>query len=271
MTIWQQLGAWVIETGNVDLNRLKRFYSIGGRWVVVILIGDKDSAPRNLNDLARFKADCATAGIKCGLWANGWGEDAAILAKQVSDMAYYFKLNPVVLDLEQAYKAPNEAKLPPLLKECRRLMPGKSIGVTSFGFLDRAMIWNGRTMTPALSYYDLKIRFLPEHYTQYDIKYSAVYCMKDLKENGATDGNIMDATAPGGRGVPLGYVHGCIEVTGIDTVNGVAADLAKGLADLTAAKQYGFTFGFQVYTLENVNEEEWDMIAAHKGKLFLVA
>jgi len=94
--------------------------------------------------------------------------------------------------------------------------------------------------------------------------------MEDLKLNGPLDGNIRDDSAPGKRGVPLPYVHGALECTGMDEVNGVAADLAKGLAQLRAAKAHGFTWGFQIYTLENVQGVDWDLLAAERGRLFLV-
>lgn len=274
-TIFQQLGAFVIDTENVDLNRLKRFNAVGGRWVVPILRGDDVAAPRNLATIDEFRAKCVQAGIRCGIWANGWGEPADVVVEEVAQIAYGHKLGPVMWDLEAPYKAPNEAKLPILLQKARQRMPGKSQIVTSFGFLDRQMLWNGRTLSPPMSYYDLGVRFSPQHYTQYDAKYAATYCMKDLRDNGATDFNIADPTAPGGRGVPLSYVHGCIECTGMDPVNGVAADFTKGLADLTAAKQFGFTYGFQIYTLENMPwsetiEGDWLRLANERGKLFLV-
>lgn len=274
-TIWQQLGAFIIDCENVDLSRLKRFHAVGGRWVVPILRGDDSTAPRNLATIDGFRAKCVEAGIKCGIWANGWGEDPDIIVAETAKIAEDHKLGPVMFDLEAPYKAPNEAKLPILLQKARVRMPGRGICVTSFGFLDRQMLWNGRTLSPPKSYYDLKVRFSPQHYTQYDAKYSAVYCMSDLKANGASDFNIKDSTAPGGRGVPLSYVHGCIECQGMDPVNGVAADFAKGLADLTAAKAHGFTYGFQIYTLENMPwseqiEGDWLRLANERGKLFLV-
>jgi hypothetical protein len=266
----QQLGGWVIEHGNVDVNRLKRFYSVGGRWIIPVTIGDDSQGGRNMAEIDAIKAKCAASGIRCGMWANGWGEPAEELAQRIADFAIPHKLNPVVLDLEATYKNENAPKMPELLKACRAKMPNKTIAVTSFGFCDRQMIWNGRTLSPPQSFYDLGVRFIPQHYPQYDPKYAAEWCMKDLKANGPHDFNIKDKSAPGQRGVPLSYVHGVIEFTGMDAVNGVAADLDKGLADLTKAKAHGFTFGFSVYTLENCGEDEWAKLAAQRGKLFLV-
>jgi hypothetical protein len=269
-TLMQQLGGWIIEHGNVDVNRLKRFHDVGGRWVIPVLFGDDSQGPTNIAEIEQIKAKCAQAGVRCGGWFNGWGEPAGVIAPRFCDFAIQHRLQPFVLDLEFAYKNENAPKMPELLLECRRRMPARAIAVTSFGFFDRAMIWNGRTLTPPQSFYDLKVRAMPQHYTQYDAKYAATYCMEDLKQNGPTDFNIADPSAPGKRGVPLPYVHGVLEATGMDPVGGVAASLRKGLADLTAAKQHGFTYGFSVYTLENVSDEDFNLLAAERGKLFLV-
>jgi hypothetical protein len=264
VTLWQQLGGWIIEHGNVDVNRLKRFASVGGRWVVPVLHGDDSQGPTNRAEIETIKDKCAQAGVRCGGWFNGWGEPASELAPKIAEFAIQHKLQPVVLDLEASYKNENAPKMPELLAACRALMPKRAIAVTSFGYFDRQMIWNGRTLTPPRSFYDLKVRAMPQWYPQYDAKYAADWCMQDLRDNGASDGNIADNTAPGGRGVPLPYVHGVVEVTGVE-----GTVLSNVLSQVRAAKQFGFTYGFSIYTLENVPEDDWALLAAERGKLFL--
>jgi hypothetical protein len=264
-TVWQQLGAWVVESGNVDYNRMKDFYDCGGRWVAPILYNDDSSGPRNRADLPRFKRDATKAGLRVAFWANCFGENPDVLVSDIASYAEEQKIGPILLDCEFAYKdiTGNAEKLPILLKKMRARMPAKSIGVTSFGFCDRAMIWNGRTLVPMQSFYDLKIRFLPQWYYVYDGKYAADASMEDLMLYGATDANIRDLTAPGGRGVPLPYVHGAIEVTGVEQ-----SSLALGIEQIKAAKQFGFTRGFSVYTLDSMPPEDFGLLAAERGKLF---
>ena len=263
-TVWQRLGAFVYSIDNCDLNRLRHFHSIGGRWVVPVLIGDKATGPDNRAQLAQFKANCAAAGVRCGLWANGFGEPAAELAAEVAALAKGQNLSPVILDLEAPYKRENAPKMPELLAAVRKLMPTRLLGVSSYGFCDREMIWNGRTLDPPRSFYDMRVRFLPQWYYVYDAKYEPDWCMEDLRDNGATDGNIADASAPGGRGVPLPYVHGTLEVTGVED-----SSLAVGLAMLRDARVYGFTYGFSIYTLESMPDADFELLAAERGKLFL--
>jgi hypothetical protein len=232
--------------------------------VVPVLLGDDSQGPTNIAEIEQIKAKCAQAGIRCGGWFNGWGEPASMLAPKVAELAIKHKLQPVVLDLEASYKDANAPKMPELLAECRKLMPARPIAVTSFGFFDRAMIWNGRTLTPPRSFYDMKVRAMPQWYPQYSPKYAADWCMDDLKTHGSTDGNIRDDTAPGKRGVPLPYVHGVVEATGVE-----GTVLADVLAQVRAAKAHGFTYGFSIYTLENVSEDDFNLLAAERGKLFL--
>ena len=260
---WRQLGAFVQTAGNVLDSHLDGFAAAGGKWLVPVLVNDQSVAADNRQRLADLKERCAKRGIIVGLWANGFGEDPLELASQVVALAKGRSLWPVVFDLEASYKDENAPKLPATLSYARDLMPTRPIGVSSYGYADRAMIWNGRTLDPPRSLYDLRVRWLPQHYYLYDGKYAADWAMADLKANGATDGNIADPDAPGGRGIPLSYAHGTLEVTGVE-----GHDLATGLAQLRAAKAYGFSYGFSIYVLERTSDADFALLAAERGRLF---
>ncbi len=260
---WQQLGAFVQVIENCSDAHLDAFAGCGGSWVVPVLIGDEASGPANHAGLSDFRRRCEALDLRVGLWANGWGEDAAVLAQEITMLAKGGSLYPVVVDLEMPYKAPNEAKLPELLLELRRRMPTRPIGLSSFGFADRAMIWNGRTLDPPRSLYDLRVRWLPQWYYLYDGKYAADWSMADLKARGAIDGNIADPDAPGGRGIPLSYAHGTLEVTGVEE-----HELAVGLEHVRRARAHGFGYGFSIYVLERTPPSDFALLAAQRGKLF---
>ena len=45
-------------------------------------------------------------------------------------------------------------------------------------------------------------------------------------------------------------------------------DLATGLAQLRAAKAYGFSYGFSIYVLERTSDADFALLAAERGRLF---
>lgn len=273
-TIWEQLGAWVYSAENLSQEHVVKFHAAGGRWLTPLLHGDKGEVDGydlnreelNLTLLPKIKSWCGPLGVRVGMHANGFGEDPKQLAAIVAQKAYAHKLNPVWLDLEAAYQHPqgNAALMPITLKEARLAMPAKSLGVSSFGFADRGMIWNGRTLSPKQSLYDLKIRWGPQWYYKYAAHYAADECMRDLKEHGATDGNIADATAPGGRGIPLPYAHGVVELTGVE-----GHELSVAIEQMRRAKQFGFRFGFSIFPLERCPDSDYDLLRSVRGELFL--
>lgn len=272
-TRWQQLGALVATARNVDDERLKKFAQVGGRWIAPVVYGDDSSGPWNLANLSPLKARASSLGIATGGWFNCWGGDPVVDARNIARIVRDHQLKLVILDLEAPYKYPDGQPhlMPLLLWELRKLLPVGTIpiGVTSYGKVDRAMIWNGRTLDPPQSFYDLRIRFLPQWYSFIygtDASYRPDMAMLDLKENGASDFNIMDPTAPGGRGIPLSYVHGLLEATGLE-----GSSLEDEIFWLRrACRLFGYTFGWILYLLENVSEPDWPLIEAERGKTFLV-
>jgi hypothetical protein len=265
-TIWQQLGAFVVTVENLSNEALDRFAQAGGRWIVPVTFGDSSSGPYNVELLPSLKARARARGITTGIWVNGWGEEPSELVSPTRKLAEELALRPVIFDLEGAdYKNENAPKFPAMLQEARRQMPGRAIGASTTGFADRAMIWNGRTLVPPKSLYDLKVRWLPQWYYRDDGKFRADWSTNDLRENGPTDGNIRDVGAPGNRGIPLPYVHGTLYVTGV-----YEHSLAEGIEDVRRAKGVGFSWGFSIYPLERATESDFDLLATVRDELFLV-
>lgn len=262
---WRKLGAFVADTQAVDENQLRKFKECGGQWVVPVTYGDSSTGPTNIEKLPQFKKKCQDAGLYCGIWFNGWGGDIGEMCAPVAAKAKELSLQPVVADLEgEWFKNANAHRFPEVLKELRRLMPHRPIMASTTGFPDRAMIWNGRTLTPPQSLEDLKIKWGPQWYYLLDGKFAADWSMKDLKDNGKTDFNIADPTAYGGRGIRMYNTHGTLYVTGIENHS-----LATGIAQVRAAKAHGFSMGFSIYVLERTIDSDFALLAAEKGRLFV--
>lgn len=270
-TIWQQLGAFVVTANNLSDHRIEQFAAAGGRWLVPVVYGDDHSGPDNLQHLPRLIERCEPHGIRVGAWGNGWGGDPFVDAQALAKIARDHALPLVIADLEAAYQWPkgNPNLLPSFAYNLRAELKNTSIGISTNG-LNNSGIWNGRTLSPARSMYDLGIRVLPQWYTwmgRADGAKTPFGNMQWLKENGGKDGNFRDPNAPNTayRGVPLSYVHGTLESTGLE-----GSVLAEEIGWLRAAKPYGYTVGWSLYTLENAPDEDLALCAAERGKTFLV-
>jgi hypothetical protein len=273
---WQQLGAFVGDANSLSYDQLKEFHTVGGRWIAVLLaqLGypyDHDPAcVHNVAKLLELKEWCTEFGVACGGWFNGWagGElhtTAAEDAEQVRRYVQGFNLGPVILDCEAAYKE-HPQELPHLLMEVRKRIKTRSIGVSTNEPND-SLVWNGGAFGHKSSMYHLGIRLLPQWYSSPN--YSSVWMrpdltMKWLKEHGDED-NFLDYDAPANRAVPLSYVHGTLEVTGLE-----GASLATSIEQLKLSKQYGYTSGFSIYMLEAMPQGDFKYLADVRGSLFYV-
>lgn len=268
MTIWQCLGGLVYTGANLAESTLDAFAGVGGKWIAPVVYNDDAAGPRNLELLPHLHELCAARGIRLGGWFNGTGGDPLKDAAAIAELAGKHGLELAILDLEAAYHYPdgNADLQPRLVAELRRLRPALELGVSTNG-LDSSAIWNGRILEPPRSFYDLRIRALPQCYSSYYLRDGHTapdQIMKWLKANGHLDGNFADATAPNGRGVPLSYVHPTIEATGVE-----GSQLADELLRLELARVYGLTPGFSLYTLERVPSADWPRLAAVRGRLYL--
>ncbi len=280
MTRFQQLGAFVNNIGNCTNHFLDHFSNAGGRYVHPLLlqldgpdrpqpVPQPDPAVENLKAIAQFQDRCLQRGIACGIEAVGWGGDAVLNAMAIANVVHQWNLGPIMLNLEASYQYPegNSALMPQLVRAVRVLCPGRAIFVSTNG-MNSASIWNGRTLTPPQSFYDLGIRVSPQWYSHYynqDNHYLPKNQMKWLRENGATDFNFKDISGASGRGLPNSYVHGTLEVTGLE-----GSSLEQELDDLHEAQDYGHGMGWIMYDLENTPDSDWPLIVAEQGISFLV-
>lgn len=265
-TIFQQLGGLVYTYAN--LGNLDKFYNAGGRWIAPVVYGDDVAGPYNLSKLGELQALCKNR-ITVGGWFNGFGHDPISDASAISSIATKNNLTLILLDLEAAYQYPqgNADLMPLLVREVRKKLPTANIIVSTNG-LNSASIWNGRTLSPQQSFFDLGIRVAPQWYSAYYLKDNhtePVTNMSWLKAHASSDGNFADKTAPNGRGVPLSYIHPTLEVTGLE-----GSSLSDEIARTKQSKKYGFTTGISIYTLENAPDSDFALLQAEKGNLFLV-
>lgn len=283
-TVWQQLGGFVETAQNLGEDRVAAFADVGGRWVAPVLYGDQASGPWNLEHIEETKQSCARHGVAVGGWFNCWAGDPLLDAAAIAAITLQHQLKPCVIDLEAAYQFPNgHGDMPKLVAELRRLL-GRSwpIAVSTNG-MNNSMIWNGRTLSPARSFYALGIRVLPQWYSwewgdsndPLDLQAQPVAGdtrpdknMRWLKVFGGSDFNFRDPTARvvSYRGLPLSFVHGTVEATGTE-----GASLADELRWVTASQAYGYTTGLSYYLLEAAPNFDADMalLRAVRGKLFL--
>lgn len=284
-TRFQQLGAFVGSSAKISDDQLAAFSDAGGRWVVVLLAqlgypdGHDPDCVSNLAGIESFKNRCADHQIACGGWFNGWvggqlpdlpegglGTTALQDAEQVVGIVHTRGLpGPVMLDLESPYKQ-RPQELPVLVSECRRLMPTRGIAVSTNEPND-SMIWNGGNLGYSKSLRRLGVRFAPQWYNSPN--YGGMWMhanetMQWLKDSGNQD-NFYDPTSPSNRAVPLSYVHGTLEVTGLE-----GSDLTPELNELQAAKASGYTTGFSIYMLENAQPNDFSLLKQQRGNLFLV-
>lgn len=268
-TVWQQLGAFVATAENLSDDALDKFAGIGGKWIVPVVYGDNHSGPWNRDHLHETQLRARKRGITVGGWFNGWGGDPNKDAQAIANISQSNGLNLVILDLEAAYQWPsgNPNLMPTLVFELRKLLPFAEIGVST-NSMTNTSIWNGRTLNIPKSFYDLKIRVLPQWYSwiyNQDNAYLPERQMKWLRDASPQDGNFRDNNAPTTkfRGVPLSYVHGTLEVTGMEN-----ASLDDELRKLAASKKYGYTIGFSIYTLENMLESDYAILRSVRGTLY---
>jgi hypothetical protein len=149
----------------------------------------------------------------------------------------------------------------------RELMPNKPIAITT-NAMNASGIWNGRTLTPPKSMYDLGIRVYPQWYTWMYRANGAERPdanMQWLQRNGHLDPNFADKTGAQGRGLPLSYVHGALEITGME-----GSDLADQLQWTLEAKKYGYTVGFWIYTLDSMPQSDFGILNSYRNRLYYV-
>lgn len=268
-TIWQQLGAFVITVQNLSDWHLDKFRDAHGSWIVPVVYGDNASGPWNRDHLADLKLRCAHRGIKVGGWFNGWGAEPKLDASAITQVAAQNNLTLLILDLESPYQWPGgePGLMPSLVRELRVLNPKADIAVTT-NAMTNAMIWNGRTLAVPLSFYDLGIRVIPQWYSWLyykDNAYLPARQMQWLRDVSPNDGNFRDnnASKTAHRGLPLSFVHGVLETTGLE-----GASLSDELARVAEAKQFGYTTGISIYSLENAPQGDFDLLHQYYGKLY---
>jgi hypothetical protein len=265
VTVWQRLGAFVATAENLGDDALSRFGEIGGAWVVPVLYGDDASGPYNLANIDSLKHRAAMRGVTVGCWANGWAGDPHNDAIQIAAIVGTHDLDPVIVDCEAAYQQHPDV-FPWLLKDLRLALPHSNLAVST-NSLNDSLIWNGRGLNPQESARRLGYRVLPQWYSSPN--YSGAWTdpvanMAWLSGPGGTSDNLRDVTYANKRAVPLSYVHGTLEVTGLED-----ASLAVSLGRCTEARKYGLTAGLSVYLLENMPDTDYALLARQRGTLYL--
>lgn len=279
-TRWQRLGAFVVTAGDVGDDRLARFAASGGRWVAPVIYGDRSTGPVNLDRLEHDKERAKEHGIETWGWFNCFGGPAEQDAAAIAEIVRQHKLPVAILDLEIAYQYPqgNAGLMVELVYSLRKKLPNTGIGVSTNG-MNNAMVWNGGAGHPERSFRALNIRAMPQWYT-WEWKGDTAPIdqgqppragdvrpdknMRWLQMNGATEGNFAIPTG-NHRGLPGSYVHGTLECTGLE-----GSSLAEELGWLHAAQRYGYTMGWSIYDLENTPDGDFTLMAAERGKTFLV-
>ena len=276
-TRFQQLGAFVNHVEKLTDERLKLFAQSGGRWIVPLLAqlgypDDHDPAcVYNLKHIGDLLARCAKPGIglAVGGWFNGWaggtlGTTATQDAQHVADIIHSHPFTgPCVLDLEVAYKMQPQ-EMPKLVSACRAKMPTRGLLVSTNEPND-SMIYNGGASGDAASFWHLGVRLAPQWYPWMGKWGSPTQTMEWITAHGMED-NWHDPHGPNGRAVPRTWVKGTLEATGLE-----GSSLAPQITDFRVAKaKYGLDYGLSLYTLESAPDSDLGLLAAERGKLFLV-
>jgi len=257
---------------NLSTAHLDKLKSCGSQrpWIAVVIYNDDVNAVSNRQMLPGIKAWCSVRDISVFGWYNGTGQDPYEDARQIIALHTSLNLNGIILDLEAAYQYPggDANKMPYMLSAIRGRLPSVEIGVSTNG-MNASMIYNGRVLTPKQSFYDLRVRCLPQWYSAYynkDGHTAPGYQMNWLKTNGSTNENFRDDNASQCyyRGLPLSYVHGTLEVSGVE-----GSSLSQEISDCVAAKVYGLTPGISIYRLENTPDSDFDLLARHRNEIYL--
>jgi len=264
---FRALGAFVYTAQNLTDDQLHRFAWAGGKWICPVIYGDDAAGPWNVANLTKLQNRANSIGLEVAGWFNVTndkpsGQDATAIAKIVKN--YHLPL--VILDAELQYQYPASGcqVLPTLLQQVRAQLPNIDLMLSSLG-PNNAYIYNGRTLAPPKSMYDLGWRHAPQWYSSYYARDGRTpqERMKWMKANASTDFNIRDSTAPNSRGLPLSYIHPTTEATGLEGSN-----LAQECLDIKASKAFGFTAGISYYTLENGPPSDMNILRSYKGVLF---
>jgi hypothetical protein len=270
-TIWQQLGAKIYTGANLTDTTIEAFKGVGGAWVTATIYNDTNVEDANRALIPEWRSK----GLVVGGMFNGLGGDPHADAANIAALVAEYTLPIVILDLEGPYQYPEgDATLMPILVQelVRRLgpvRPGFQLAVNTNG-LNNSMIWNGRTLlpvSPRQSFWRLGVRVEPQWYNApiYEQTWAdPVYAMTWLAANQPLDSNFHDPTQQFGRAVPLSFVHGCFEFTGVE-----GADLATALPRAVEAQAHGFTKGISLFPLERAPASDWPILAQHRGQLYL--
>ena len=266
---FRALGAFVYTAQNLTDAQLNSFRAIGGSWICPVIYGDDAAGPWNVKNLTRLQNRAQTIGLEVAGWFNVTndkpvGTDVTNIAKIVKN--YHLPLAIVDAELAYQYPAPGCMVLPELMQKLRAQLPATDLMLSSLGPND-AYIYNGKTLTPQRSMYDLGWRHAPQWYSGYynrDGNTTPQARMKWLKENASKNENIRDATAPNGRGLPLSYIHPTTEATGMENSN-----LQQELEDIKQSQLYGMTAGISYYTLEKAPPGDMQLLRKYKGVLYI--
>jgi hypothetical protein len=251
--MFQQLGAYVENVGNCTDIFLTKFYDVGGRWIAVKLYEQAENDPVAHANLAAFDRGwgdhARQLGIRPALWSN-FRNDPNQYAKVNNELFRRFHLIGMVLDIEAEAKSDNTeqpgtpesryALLSQIMRAQRALNPRAMIGVSSYGKPVYTMDWYSVAQN--------KVRYMPQWYYRFDGAYDPSECIKEWKRL---------------KIGPVSYIHGALSHL-------EGHDLFDGVRRLRAARAQGFTYGFQVYTLESMNLDR-DFAALFSARdLFLV-
>ncbi len=255
-SLWQGLGAFVHKVEDLSSDQLMRFRAAGGSWIVVLVKGDPLVVPENLQRLQDLQTECKAYGIQVGGWFNCFGGSIEKDAAEISGQAE--QLKPVVLDLEEAYKFSDKfSGLVALVRN--KIGPAWPLGVST-NEMNESMDFS--------DFFHLGVRLLPQWYSwiyAQDGSYRPDKRMKWVKDNGHIIPQLRDPHGPHQRGLPLSYVHGTLEATGMES-----ADLVDEISWVHASQvAFGYTKGVSLYTLESAPTSDLALLSTMRGKLFL--
>jgi len=266
---FRALGAFVYTGENLTDDHLHNFSWAGGKWIAPVIYEDDRAGPWNVANLTKLQNRANQVGLEVGGWFNATNKQTPYnYARDIAALTLNYHLPLVILDAElaYAYPSPGVQLLPELMQRLRDRLPATDLLLSSLG-PNNAYIYNGRTLAPPRSMYDLKWRHGPQWYSSYYNRDGATTPqarMKWLKQNAHTDFNIKDPTAPYNRGLPLSFIHPTTEATGLE-----GSDLEQELKDIKEAQQYGLTAGISYYSLERAPAADFTILRKYKNILFV--